>query len=289
MTTYGIHTNAQGKSISDLIEVWQHVDHLGYGWISTSDHFPGAVAASSNESVTAHTALAMATSRAQCAVLCYSVGFRHPAVLASAAITIDHLSGGRAAIGLGSGSVPGDYEMYGFAHPPARVRTEMLEEATRCVTGLLRDDVVNFAGTFFTLTEARHEPRPLQRRLPIWLGVSGPRGLRIAAELADGWNTAFVPPEAYASKVNQLRRNCEELGRPVDEIKTSVNLMLLLGTDPSSLPEPRRAHALAGSVDQVVDRIGAYADAGADQINFFLPYPWDMDGLATLATALHLS
>lgn len=288
MTVVGIHTNAQNKPLADLIEVWRHADGLGYGWISISDHFPGGVGPSSNEAVVSHAAMASVTERATCGVLCYSVGFRHPAVLASVAVTIDHLSGGRAAIGLGSGSAPQDYEIYGFPYPSAKERTDVLEEATRCITRLLRDDVVDIAGDHFHITQARHEPRPVQDRLPVWLGVAGPRGIRIAAAHADGWNAAFVTPEVFAEKREQLHAACADLGRSASEVATSVNLILMLDVDPAGLPEERRVAALAGSVEQVVDRIGAYGDAGADGVNLFLPHPWNLDGLERLASPLGL-
>ena len=289
MTVYGIHTNAQNKSIDDLISIWRHADQLGYGWISISDHFPGSLGPMSNEAVVSHATMAANTARARCSVLCYSAGFRHPIVLASAVTLIDELSGGRAAIGLGAGSVARDYEIYGFPHPPLGERMDVLEEAVQCVAGLLHDEAVDFTGKHFRISGASQQPRPVQDRLPVWVGTTGERrGLRIAAAHADGWNAAFVSPDAFAHKRDVLHQHCQDVGRDPAELRCSVNLMLMLGTEPGSLPEERRASVLAGSIEQVIERLDEYVDAGADQINLALGHPWDFDGVADLAGALSL-
>ncbi|MBW3669733.1 MAG: LLM class flavin-dependent oxidoreductase [Actinobacteria bacterium] len=289
MTVFGIHTNAQNKSLTDLIEVWKHADALGYEWISISDHFPGAIGPVSNEAVVTHTALAASTTRARCGVLVYSIGFRHPAVLATAATTIDHLSGGRAAIGLGSGAIPKDYELYGFPFPSTAERLDMLEEGVACVASLLHDDRTEFHGKHFRI-EVDNTHKPLQERLPVWVGTLGEkRGLRIVAQYADGWNAGFPSPEVFAHKRMVLLGHCEAVGRDPSTIAGSVNLVLMHDVDPEKVSEAQREQVLVGSTEQIVDRIGRYTDAGADQVNFFLPYPWPMDGLVALADALGVS
>ena len=289
MTVFGIHTNAQNKSLADLIEVWKHADALGYEWISISDHFPGAVGPVSNEAVATHTAMAASTTRARCGVLVYSVGFRHPAVLATAATTIDHLSGGRAAIGLGAGAVPKDYELYGFPYPSVAERMDMLEEGVASVASLLHDERTAFHGKHFRI-EVDNSSKPVQERLPVWVGTMGEkRGLRIAAEHADGWNAGFPSPEVFSRKRSVLLDHCEAVGRDPSTLACSANLVVMHGTDPKDVPEAQREQVLAGTTEQIVDRIGRYTDAGADQINFFLPYPWPMNGLVALADALGLS
>jgi alkanesulfonate monooxygenase SsuD/methylene tetrahydromethanopterin reductase-like flavin-dependent oxidoreductase (luciferase family) len=289
VTIIGIHTNAQNKSLEDLVSIWRHADELGYGWISISDHFPGSLGPTSNEAVATHTAMAACTSRARCGVLVYSIGFRHPAVLASAAATIDHFSGGRAAIGLGAGSVPKDYELYGFSLLPLRDRMDQLEEGARCVAALLHDETVDFAGEHFQIRGASHRPRPVQERLPLWIGTTGERrGLRIAAEHADGWNCGFQTLEEFARKRAILHRHCETIGRDPTTILCSVNLIVAPGADRAALPAGGGASALVGSVDEVVADIERYAGAGADQVNFQLQYPWDHQALADLAGALGL-
>jgi alkanesulfonate monooxygenase SsuD/methylene tetrahydromethanopterin reductase-like flavin-dependent oxidoreductase (luciferase family) len=288
MTIYGIHTNAQGKSIGDLRDVWSVADDLGYGWISISDHLPGGLGPISNEAVATHAALALTTRRARCGVLAYAVGLRHPAVLASAVTTIDHLSGGRAAIGLGSGSVPLDHELYGLPFPPVGARTDRLEAVVELIASLLHDDTVDFEGDLFQV-HVSGIMRPLQDRLPVWVGTGGERrGLRIVARHADGWNLGFPSPETFTHKRAVLHEHCAVVGRDPAEVQCSVNLQLFLGKEAANVPDDRSDRVLAGSVGQVIDRIGAYVDAGADQVNLFLAHPWDLDGLEALAGALGL-
>lgn len=290
MTIFGIHTNAQGKPLAELIKVWKHADDLGYGWISISDHFAGSLGPDSCEAVATHTAMACHTMRARCGVLAYSIGFRHPAVLAGAVTTIDHLSGGRAAIGLGAGSSAKDYETYGFLYPALGVRMDMLEEGVRCVAGLLHDDVVDFKGEHFQLSAARNGPRPVQPRLPVWIGTKGERrGLRIVARWADGWNCTFPTAAEFAHKAKVLDEHCAAVGRDPGDVRRSVNLVLALGDRIAGIPESlQNSAALTGTVDDATGRIRQYVDAGAEQINFFLSYPFDYEGLATLADRLEL-
>src|SRR5256885_9758535 len=124
----------------DLIDVWHHAEGLGFGWISVWDHFYAADASGSAEcfeAVAAHAALACETTTVTCGCLVYSVGYRHPSVLANAIATIDHLSGGRAALGLGAGWHQAEYEAYGIPFPPAGGRPRQLDEAAPCGPRLL--------------------------------------------------------------------------------------------------------------------------------------------------------
>src|SRR5688572_26395937 len=161
-----------------------------------------------------HAALACHTERVTCGSLVYSIGYRHPAVLANAVTSIDHLSGGRAAIGLGAGWSQLEYDAYGMPFLPIRDRMDQLEEGAACLRGLLRDERTTFKGEHFTLTDAQNEPRPVQRELPIWIGGGGEqRTLRIAARYADGWNVPFIAPEEFGRKRGVLQQRCEEVGR----------------------------------------------------------------------------
>jgi len=105
VTVFGVHAGLQNTTMRDLVDVWHHAEQLGFGWVSVWDHFYAADAsggAECFEAVAAHAALACETSTVTCGCLVYSVGYRHPAVLANAIATVDHLSGGRAALGLGA-------------------------------------------------------------------------------------------------------------------------------------------------------------------------------------------
>ncbi len=299
MTLFGVHTGPQHCTIDELRSVWRRIEDLGFGWISIWDHFYGATGrpddATCFEAVALHAALASETTRVRVGSLVYSVGYRHPAVLAKMITTIDHLSGGRADIGLGAGWAEVEYRAYGMPFPPVRTRMDQLEEAAACVRGLLRDEVTSFSGEWFTLVEARNEPRPVQAEVPIWIGGGGEqRTLRITARYADGWNVPFVTPEQFAHKNQVLDRHCEQVGRDPAEIRRSVNVGIAW-TDESlrqqfgNLAEAVRGGVLTGSDEQVVDRIGQYVEAGADQLNLALRPPFDVDALERFSAALHLT
>ena len=298
MTVFGVHTGLQHTSVEDLRSSWRRIEDLGFDWISIWDHFYGATGqpddAACWEAVALHSALACDTSRVRCGSLVYSVGYRHPGVLAKMITAIDHLSGGRADLGLGAGWAAVEYAAYGIPFPAAKIRLDQLEEAAHCVRGLLRDEVTSFAGEWFQLNEARNEPRPVQPALPIWIGGGGEkRTLKIAARYADGWNVPFISPEEFGRKRAVLLEHCEAVGRDASEIRCAINAGLAW-TEESLLAQFGqiadfvRPGVLGGSIEQVLDQIGRYVDAGADQVNIALRAPFDLDALEQFAAALKI-
>lgn len=296
-TLFGVHAGLQHTSTNELRALWRKIEDLGFDWISIWDHFYAATGQDDPENLEAvgmHAALACETSRVRCGSLVYSIGYRHPAVLAKMICTIDHLSGGRADIGLGAGWSQVEYNAYGIPFPSVKVRMDQLEEAAQCVRGLLRDDVTNFSGTYFSLTNAKCAPKPVQKKLPIWIGGGGEkRTLNIAAKFADGWNVPFISPEAFAHKRAVLHEHCHKLGRDPSEITCAINvgiawteesLVQQFGTIASYV----RPGVLTGSDGQVIDRIGEYVTAGADQVNLALRAPFDIDTLERFSAAMKL-
>ncbi len=131
----------------------------------------------------------------------------------------------------------------------------------------------------------------MQAKLPIWVGGSGERRtLRIAARFADGWNIPFVAPETFAHKREVLHRHCDEVGRDPGAIRCAVNLGLAW-TDASlreqfgPIADFVRPGVLGGSDDEVLDRVGAYVEAGADQVNLALRAPFDVEALERFSVA----
>ncbi len=186
-------------------------------------------------------------------------------------------------------------DAYGIPFPGVKTRMDQLEEGIQCLRGLLHDDVTSFEGQHFTLKEARNEPRPLQSKLPIWVGGGGEkRTLKIAAKYADGWNVPFIAPDAFAHKCAVLDEHCDAVGRNPAEIKRAVNVGLAY-TDESlrqqfgALADMVRPGVLSGSDDEIVDRIGQYVEAGADQVNIALRAPFQLDPIERFAAALQLS
>ena len=296
MTAYGVHTGLQNTTTAELQDLWRRIEDLGFDWISIWDHFYAADASGYHclEAVSAHAALACTTSRVRVGSLVYCAGYRHPAVLANAIATIDHLSDGRAEVGLGAGWAQLEYEAYGIPFGTTRGRLDLLDEYARVVRSLLHNRVTDHTGDHFTLTDARCEPAPVQEHLPVWIGGAGEkRTLRIAAELADGWNVPFIDPPTFAHKRAVLHRHCEAVGRDPAEIRCAVNVGLAwddesLRVQFGNIADFVRPGVLGGSDHEVVDRIGEYVDHGADQVNIAIRAPWDLEALDRLAPLLPL-
>lgn len=290
---FGVHAGLQNTSIDELRALWHRVEDHGFGWISVWDHFYAADASGGAvclEAIATHAALAETTSRVRCGSLVYSIGYRHPAVLANAMATLDQISGGRITLGLGAGWHQGEYDAYGIPFPPVPVRLRQLDEGIQCVRGLLTRDVTDFDGEHFRLRGARCEPKPVQERLPIWIGGGGENvTMRLAARHADGWNVPFIPPADYARKVGVLREHCERESRDPATITRSVNAGLAwtdadLHAQFGGMAELVRPGVMTGSMQQVVDRVGAYHDAGAEWVILAMRAPFDVEGLDRFAT-----
>ena len=293
MVRFGVHAGLQSTTTEELRTVWARIEAGGFDWISVWDHFYAADntgRAECLEAVSTHAALARETTRVRCGSLVYSVGYRHPAVLANAIATIDQLSGGRVVLGLGAGWHQGEYDAYGIPFPAAAERLRQLEEAIGCIRGLLTEEVTDFEGEFFTLRAARCEPKPLQERLPIWVGGAGEQiTLRIAARHADGWNVPFLAPDEYRRKVEVLHRHCSDAGRDPSSITKSVNLGLAwddaaLNAQFGDIAEFVRPGVLTGSVDEMTDRVGEYVGAGAEWVIIAMRAPFDVEGLERFAS-----
>lgn len=297
---FGVHTGLQNTTTDELRALWRRVETAGFEWISIWDHFyaadatVGADGATSSgavcfEALTAHTALALETRRVRCGSLVYCAAYRHPAVLANAMATIDHLSGGRVTLGLGAGWHQGEFAAYGIPFLAVPERLRMLDESVQCVRLLLTEDSADFDGEFFMLRDARCEPKPLQARLPIWIGGGGERvTLRLVARHADGWNVPFITPSAYRHKVEVLDEHCAREGRDPATIERTVNLTLAWTVEElrarfGGMADWIQPSALTGSTDQIVERIGEYADAGAQAVNVALRAPFDVESLDRFA------
>jgi F420-dependent oxidoreductase-like protein len=296
---FGVHTGLQNTTTDELRALWQRIDSLGFGWISVWDHFYAADATVTEEgmssgsvcleAIAAHTALAMETTNVRCGCLVYCVGYRHPAVLANAAATMDHLSGGRITMGLGGGWHQAEFDAYGMDFEPVPVRLRRTDEAIQVIRALLTEDTASFSGEFYELRDARCDPKPVQARLPLWIGGAGEKvTLRIAAQHADGWNVPFIPPDAYRHKVRVLGEHCDRVGRDPATIEKSVNLTVAWSDDElrerfGGMADFIRPSALMGSSAEMVDRIGEYADAGAHWVMLALRAPFDPETVERFA------
>lgn len=294
MVAFGVHFGLDGCSIDDLRASWLRAEELGYGWISVWDHFHATMVPAESgvfEAVACHAALAEATSRVRVGSLVYSAGYRHPSVLAHAAATIDHISGGRLELGVGAGWLESEYTAHGIPFEAPGRRLRRLREAVEIIRLLWTEDVTSFEGEFYSLAGARCHPKPVQTAPRIWVGAPGERtGIKTAAQVADGWNCTAVSPETFARKRQILLDHAPE----PDRLLTSVTVGLVLADgDPGSAMRQRYGEfadlvggvdsTLVGSVPEVLDRCGRYAEAGADWIILRQVAPFDLPSLETFA------
>ena len=240
----GVHLGQQNLSIDRLRELWRRFDEE-LDWLSCWDHLYEAPPAGGTidhfEPVSLLGAMAVETSRIRLGCLVFYVGYRTPGVLAKAATTIDHLSGGRFEIGLGSGWHEPECRAFGYPFPPLATRAAMLDEAATIIRGLLTEERTTYAGEHFSVDDASCLPAPVQARLPIWIGGTGPkRTLPLVAKHGDGWNAAYVSPERFAELGRELEGACERVGRDPVEIRRAVNLSFNLSADDAGA---RRAEA----------------------------------------------
>jgi alkanesulfonate monooxygenase SsuD/methylene tetrahydromethanopterin reductase-like flavin-dependent oxidoreductase (luciferase family) len=294
MTTFGVHTGPSNTTVAELRDLWQRIEDGPFDWISIWDHLYAADGTSTAnlDAIAMHTALAMSTSRVRCGSLVYCAAYRHPAILAKAMATIDHLSGGRCDVGIGAGWAKYEFDAYGIPFHGTRDRLDMMEESVRCVRALLRQERSSFEGRWFRLDDAACDPKPLQAALPVWVGGGGERRtLRIAAELADGWNVPFVDAETFAHKRSVLGEHCAAIGRDPAEIRCAVNV----GCAPTEESLQRqfgftaefvRPGVLMGSTAEIVDQVGRYVAAGADQVNLAMRAPFELDALEAISIAI---
>lgn len=208
--TLGVHTGQQDCSLEEMRRLWRFIDQAGFDWLSIWDHFYEAPPIDGNgpcfETVSALTLLATETSRVRVGCLVFCVSYRHPAVLAKALATIDHVSNGRLEAGLGAGWHEQEYREYGIAFPSIGVRQDQLEEATQIIRSMLTKESTTFAGKHFQVQNARCNPKPVQKRLPLLIGGAGEkRTLRTAARYADGWNIAYVTPSGLSAQESNTK------------------------------------------------------------------------------------
>lgn len=198
--------------------------------------------------------------------------YRHPAVLANMAATLDVISNGRLELGIGAGWNQQECDAYGIDLPGLKERFDRFDEALAVITGLLTNETTDFEGRHYQLRDARCEPKPVQRpHPPITIGGGGEkRTLRSAARYAQHWNLAGGTPEVFAHKLGVLHAHCADVGRDPAEITTSTQLRLAPGEDPSA----------------VAEQAAAFGDVGCDLIVVTLTPPHDPAALEPLARAL---
>jgi F420-dependent oxidoreductase-like protein len=247
---YAIKTPTHHTTWSNMLEVWQAADDIDVfesAW--NFDHFyplRDDTTGPCLEAWVTLSALAQATSRIRVGTMVCGMHFRHPAVTASMASSLDIVSGGRLELGLGAGWYQLEADAYGFELGTVGERMTRFEEGTEVIHRLLTQETTDFEGRFYTLHEARNEPKPLQKpRPPIVVGGRGEkRTLRLAARYASMWDAMFAEDdlEEWRRLRDVLWQHCSDLGRDPSEIALSSHLRL--GPDPDPAEVSGRAQTL---------------------------------------------
>jgi alkanesulfonate monooxygenase SsuD/methylene tetrahydromethanopterin reductase-like flavin-dependent oxidoreductase (luciferase family) len=291
------------------------IERLGYDSLWANDHlFPaaGAAAAASPDGLAGPflegwmtaAGFAMVTERVSVGVLVSGAGYRNPGLLVKQATALDHLSGGRAWLGLGAGWHQRDHAAFGFDLPPIRERLDRFDEQSAAIRALLdAAGPVTVDGTWVRMDRAVNDPPPVGR-LPLMLGGSGEkRTLRIVARDADAWNGEGAPEE-WARRSGILDEHCAAIGRDpaaitrtagvpplhVRATRTEAKRSLAATLEANHLSADEaaaiaEADPLAGTHDDVLATLRAWAAAGADEVIIDWPAPFDVESLERLAEA----
>jgi len=234
-------------------------------------------------------ALAAVTQRATIGHLVVANTFRNPGITAKQATTLDHLSNGRAVLGIGGAWFEREHEAFGIDFGSGfGERLDRLAEALEIITRLLAGEHVDHEGRFYTMRDAVCAPRPLQDRLPILIGGSGPRKtLPLVARHADIWN-AYGTPEALAEKDVMLRERCAEVGRDPAAIERMVNHNVVIRDDLAGAERAWDAYVrtgvdaderelVGGPPEAIAEALRPYIEIGFDHIVWILRAPWDLE------------
>jgi F420-dependent oxidoreductase-like protein len=274
---------------------WEHwcaladaCERHGIDTLFRSDHYisqSGEATNVAHDAWTTIAGLAARTTTLRFGTLVSPVTFRFPGLVANAAATVDHISGGRIELGLGAGWNEREHRAYGFPFPDTKTRIAMFAEQLEIVHRLWTEERVDFRGEHYVLEDAPAQPKPVQRpRPPLIVGGGGSPGTVVpAARLADEYNTPFATPEEAAAIKRKVDAAAQEVGRT---LRFSVMTSILVGeTRDDALDRARAlygrvprdvdfdawlerfsARGTVGSVDEVALRLREYEEAGVERV-----------------------
>jgi len=261
------------QSWEDVLTLARHVERTGWDGIWYADHFmPNTPEASDpcHEVWTTVAGLAVSVPRLRIGPLVAGNTYRHPAVVANMAATIDHMSGGRLVLGLGAGWQENEHRAYGLEYYTVGERLRRLEEACQVIKALFNEPRANFQGRYYRLEDAPMEPKPVQKPLPLMIGGGGEKvTLRITARYADEWNV-WGDVDRLRQKMGVLDGHCESVGRDPSAIQRSAAVLVYLSDDTSVVKrireEPQARPSIAGNSAELAEIVTEYARAGVDEL-----------------------
>jgi F420-dependent oxidoreductase-like protein len=290
----------------DLLDACLTVERAGWDSLWVDDHLladEGDPTDPKLEGWATLSALAVLTDRVRLGLLVAANTFRNPALTAKLATTVDHLSDGRLILGLGGGWFEREHEAFGIDFGAGfGERLDRLDEAVGLIRRLLDGERVTHQGRFYAMRDALCAPLPVQARLPILIGGSGPtKTLRTTARYADLWN-GYGPPERIAATSEILHERCAEVGRPFDEIERTVTVDAVVrdaAADARAVwDETARIHGLEGRVGsdgsdrgltiggtpaQVAAYLGRLRALGIAEVIFTFRAPFDLETIERIA------
>jgi alkanesulfonate monooxygenase SsuD/methylene tetrahydromethanopterin reductase-like flavin-dependent oxidoreductase (luciferase family) len=283
---FGIYVPQLAFGYEDILQRARLCEELGISSLWLFDHLygPELPDTPSFEGWTLATALLAQTTSLRVGHLVLCATFRHPALLAKMATTLDVISGGRLELGIGSGSYEPEHERAGIPWATFASRSELLGETLEIITRMFSGEPTTYDGERFQLRDLPNLPAPVQQpRPPIHVGGVGERRtLPLVARYADVWNVPTYAVGEVAAKRAVLDAECERIGRDPAEIVTSLEAVMVLAPDDASLPElqakAERRFAggfglheggFLGTAPRIVDRIGEYCELGVTSFVFF--------------------
>lgn len=272
----GFRTSPQDVTWAQLEDAWAEAGRQAVfdsGWMNDHLGLPGRDrGGSSFEPLTALAALAHLVPGKTIGQTVLSATFRHPSILAREALTLDHITGGRYVLGIGAGWHEWEHDAFGIELPSIGERLTRLEAQVAIVRALFseaaqREPGVRLAAPPYRLDGATQEPAPVRPGGPlIWLGGQGPRGLRIAARLADGWNYASNLDgtlDGFIERRDIILRECEAIGRDPDELEMSVQVVIPPDGEPRRMAtEAAIEYGRAGAAHILLTTLGSEGAAG---------------------------
>jgi len=289
---FGVQLTTQRLSYAQYRENWLACERLGFDIAYATDHLvfvsPETGPAPVFEGPTLLSAMAAQTTRMRCGTMVAGNTFRNPAILAKIAVTLDHVSGGRFELGMGSGHTQLEHEQYRIPFYTQGRRLRMLREAVQVVRSLLSNAETTFKGVYYDFEGAVCEPKPLQQPLPVLIGGIGEElSMRIVAESADIWNNWASPDlETYGQKLAALRRHCADVGRDPRSIRKSMHIKPLIGETEAEVQERAPTEPRSrwqGTPEQLIEHLLAFVKLGVADFVFMLDAPGDVRSLELLA------
>jgi F420-dependent oxidoreductase-like protein len=290
----------QGADYRTQLAVAQAAEHLGFDGFFRSDHYlkMGSVSGlpGPTDAWITLAGLARETGRIRLGTLVSPVTFRHPGVLAISVAQVDEMSGGRVELGLGAGWFEQEHAAYGIPYPENR--HALLEEQLAIVAGLWGTPVgesFSYTGEHYTVTDSPALPKPTQPQVPLIVGGGGlKRTPRLAAQYAADFNSAFVNLAETRERFETVDAACRKIGRDPKTLTHSVAQVLCCGRDEGQVAkradaigrqvEELRENGLAGSPAQIVDKLGRFAEAGAERAYLQVLDLHDLDHLELVAS-----